>query len=254
MRIAILYICTGRYNIFWDDFFASCEKFFLPLHERHYFVFTDDASMHSHQRVHKIEQHHLGWPYDTLKRYHMFSQIKHELLSFDFVFFFNANCLFLKKINEEILPSLQEGLVVTQHPGFYNKSSDEFTYDRNPESSAYIPYGTGKVYVCGGVNGGHSTDFCSLITELSMKVDKNEKNKIIALWHDESHLNHYILDKNYKLLSPAYCYPEKWKLPFEEIVRIRDKTLLGGHKFLRKQDFLSQLFFLCSFSNLKKSI
>ena len=41
MKIAILYICTGKYNIFWKDFYTSCEKNFIPNSEKHYFVFTD---------------------------------------------------------------------------------------------------------------------------------------------------------------------------------------------------------------------
>jgi hypothetical protein len=62
----------------------------------------------------------------------------------------------------------------------------------------------------------------------------DEKKGIIALWHDESHLNRYILDKKYKLVSPSYCYPENSGIPFEEIVRIRDKNLYGGHNYLRQ--------------------
>lgn len=29
MRIAILYICTGKYNVFWGGFYKSSEKYFL---------------------------------------------------------------------------------------------------------------------------------------------------------------------------------------------------------------------------------
>lgn len=43
MRIGILYICTGRYSIFWKKFYQSTEKSFmqgLPC-IREYYVFTD---------------------------------------------------------------------------------------------------------------------------------------------------------------------------------------------------------------------
>ena len=29
MKIAILYICTGKYNLFFKDFYTSCEKYLL---------------------------------------------------------------------------------------------------------------------------------------------------------------------------------------------------------------------------------
>ena len=41
-KTAILYIATGRYIVFWKDFHRACEKFFLPHHEKTYFVFTDN--------------------------------------------------------------------------------------------------------------------------------------------------------------------------------------------------------------------
>lgn len=40
-KIAILYICTGKYDIFWEDFYKTSEKYFLNNSEKHYFVFTD---------------------------------------------------------------------------------------------------------------------------------------------------------------------------------------------------------------------
>lgn len=42
MKIAILYICTGKYNVFFRDFYSSSEKYFLPNCEKTYFVFSDN--------------------------------------------------------------------------------------------------------------------------------------------------------------------------------------------------------------------
>lgn len=236
MRIAILYICTGCYTIFWDAFFRSCETYFLPAHERHYFVFTDGDIVHTAgERVHKIEQARLGWPYDTLKRFHMFSRIKNELAAFDYIFFFNANCEFRMPVDESVLPSVEEGIVVTRHPGYYDRPRTEFTYERDPRSRAYIPREQGDYYVCGGINGGCTSAYLVLIDNLREAVDEDERNGVTALWHDESHLNRYILDRPHKLLPPSYCYPENWSLPFDEVIRVRDKALHGGHDFLRHE-------------------
>lgn len=40
-KVAVLYICTGKYDVFWKDFYISYEKYFLPDCEKHYYVFTD---------------------------------------------------------------------------------------------------------------------------------------------------------------------------------------------------------------------
>ena len=86
------------------------------------------------------------------------------LKAFDYIFFFNANAEFMQPVTREmLLPRAEKGehLLVVQHPSFYAKPNYEFTYDRNPRSTACIPYGLGKYYVCGGVNGGTTPAFWS---------------------------------------------------------------------------------------------
>lgn len=234
MKIAILYICTGKYDIFWKDFYISSEKNFLKNCEKEYFVFTDakDIYERNNPRIHIQYQENLEWPGNTLFRFKMFSKIIDKLNEFEYVFFLNANSLFLKEVTEEILPR-EEGLLVVSHPGFYNKSRKQFTYDTNPKSLACIKSNEGQVYVCGGFNGGKSKEYIELIKELEKNIDIDYKNNIIALWHDESHLNRYIIGKKYKLLGPEYMYPEEWKAPFEVKLMVRDKRKYGGHEFLR---------------------
>ena len=88
-NIAILYICTGKYDIFWEDFYKTSEKYFLNNSEKHYFVFTDAQSIYDENcdRVHKIYQKTLGWPYNTLMRFNMFKGIEEKLKEFDYIFF-----------------------------------------------------------------------------------------------------------------------------------------------------------------------
>lgn len=93
MKIAILYICTGKYNVFWKGFFESSEKKFLQKSQKEYFVFTDDEHLFGadQSNVHIIPHKYMGWPYDTLMRFEVFSSIEKELVGFDYIFFFNAN-------------------------------------------------------------------------------------------------------------------------------------------------------------------
>ncbi len=187
MKIAILYICTGKYVVFWTDFYKSAERFLLPGYEKHYYVFTDTFEIDDEKnpRIHKIKQKVLEWPFSTLMRFNMFLDIENELNDYNYVYFFNANMLLVAPIGEEILPSVEEGgLLVVQHPGFYNQPKDKYTYERNPHSLAYIAEDEGEYYVAGGLNGGQSKSFLTLIKTLKSNIDKDLENGIIAIWHD----------------------------------------------------------------------
>lgn len=234
LKIAILYICTGKYHIFWDRFHASAQKYLFPHSEKHFFVFSD-ATREQLLRddMTYIYQPKLGWPNDTLKRFHMFSRILNDLHKYDFIFFFNSNIIFLEEINESILPTEEEGLLVVQHPGFFDKVNTDFSYERNPKSTAFIPYGRGEAYVCGGINGGTTQSYIKMILNLKQAIDIDADNGVTAVWHDESHINKYILNHKHKILSTDYAYPEGWNLPFHKKILILDKNKFGGHDFLR---------------------
>ena len=60
--------------------------------------------------------------------------------------------------------------------------------------------------------------------QLDEEIGQDYEKGVIAKWHDESHLNHYVwVHGNYKLLTPAYAYPENYKLPFEKKIITVDK-------------------------------
>jgi hypothetical protein len=238
MNIGILYICTGKYSIFWEDFFTSSEKFFLPGLEKTYFVFTDasDLIYSDKQNVKIIYTEKKGWPYDTLMRYHDFVSVKAQLEKCDYLFFFNANALFVDIINkEEFLPDDHpSGIVGVLHPGYFNVPPKKFPYEKEQrKSTAFIKRGEGKHYYAGGINGGKTNSFLQLSETLQNNIQKDLDNNLIAVWHDESHINRYFLDNPPKTLSPSYVYPEDWQIPFQPKILIRNKSKLGGHDQLR---------------------
>lgn len=226
-RIAIIYICTGKYSVFWEDFYQSFEKYFLKKSKVEYFVFTDVLRVFGegeNKRVHRIYQENLGWPGNTLFRFQMFNSIKEQLSLFDFIFFLNANAICMREITEEEFLPMEHELLVVQHPGYYKTSVGRLPYEHRKDSTAYIPRGKGKDYVFGAVNGGKAEAFLRMSEKLEMNIKKDLAGNIIAKWHDESHLNYYIWNYgNYRLLTPAYAYPENWKIPFIEKIRILNK-------------------------------
>ena len=239
-KVGILYICTGRYSSFWKDFYLHTEKDFLPDTEKHYFVWTDDKEIikeaQNSANIKTYRQKTEPWPFPTLKRFEYFLRAEEDLSKMDHLIFMNANLIVMEKIlSGEVLPSGDERIFVTLHPGFYNKTPDEFTYDNNPGCAAYIAPGEGQHYFAGGFNGGRTEDYLKMIRFLAGRVEEDLKKKIIALWHDESYLNRYIFDydKPYRILDPGFLYPEGWDIPFEQKILILDKNKKGGHDYLR---------------------
>ena len=234
MTIGILYICTGKYSLFWEKFYQSCEDNFLSCHKKHYFVFTDSSNIKNESNVTKIYESAKGFPMDSLLRFKMFKSIENNLLQCDYLFFFNSNMLFVKPVNEEILPGIGDNrLVALLHPGYYSKRINSFPFERNGRSTAFIPYIKSKIYryYMGSLNGGRTEDFIKLIDILCTNVDIDMSNGIIAIYHDESHLNSYLNTMKIKSLDPSYGFPENSRLPFIPKIIILDKVLHGGSDF-----------------------
>ena len=241
-KVGILYIALGRYTIFWKRFYKSSQKYLLPKCQKHYFVFTDAESIKYSEReenIHLFHQEELGWPYNTLMRFDMFLKARQQLEAMDYLFFFNANLKVMKPITEQEFLGDQAELIFTIHPCFFDKPVEDFTYEsNNPQSLAYIPQGKGEHYVMGALNGGKAGAYLDMIEQLNDNIKKDLENDIIAVWHDESHLNRYLLDsddRKVKLLSPSYLYAEHWNLPFPQKILVSDKRKYGGHHFLRNK-------------------
>lgn len=242
MKIAILYVCTGKYEIFWKDFYLSAEKYFAKDAEKHYFVFTDKKEVFDQQnnhRIHKIDQQVMGWPYDTLKRYEMFSKQESELEKYDYIVFFNANLLFLENVTAgEFLPTKEnEDILACLHPVFYQKNKKTYTYEKNPLSKAYIDINQNKdfFYYQGAINGGKTKPFLEVMKKLQKNIDEDLEKNIISVWWDESHWNKYLDEnrQNLKVISPSYLYPENFNIPLQPKIFSRNKDQFGNISKIR---------------------
>jgi hypothetical protein len=244
-KVAILSIATGKYDIFIPDLIDSCEKNFLRGMEKKYFVFTDSNKIEDSDRLIKVYQNKIGWPFDTLLRFHMFDLIRDKLIEFDYIFFMNANLKIVFPVTKKILPLDSKcGLTLVAHPGFFGKPRHFFTYERRHSSSFYVGLNRGDFYVQGCFNGGRSEEFLDMCRILKEKINEDLSKKIIPIWHDESALNWFILEKDPLILDPTYAYPEY--IRFKEIKESID--LLEGdekNQYLeRKNKFKDPHFFI----------
>ncbi len=251
-KVAILYIALGRYVVFWKEFFESCEEMLLSC-EKHYFIWTDcspeQLEYGDKPNVTVIHTAKRGWPYDTLMRFEMFLGEEESIRQCDYAFFFNANMKFFNPTDlSEIAPhEWNDGLVAGAHPSVLSdkyQSPNEHCYERRPESTAYIPFGSGKHYVCGAFNGGTSEAFMKMCATLKENVQKDLDNGIIARVDDESHLNAYMTKHNYLLAGIVYGFPEKQlkrlrgaKKGYLNMVKIisrsKSNPKYGGLRYLR---------------------
>lgn len=234
MKVAILYICTGKYNQFFSGFYESCEKYFLKdIASVDYFVFTDEISLSTASNVHLIERQCQGFPLDSLFRFDMFLQVEKELVKFDYLFFFNSNMLFVAPVGREILPE-KEGLCAVLHPGYYRKPNFLYPYERNKKSTAYIDppklFQHKKYsYYMGSLNGGKTEAYLEFIRTCSENTHKDYNQGLVAMVHDESHLNKYLSERKCLALSPAFAFPEGWHLPFSPKLLIRNKVRIDPY-------------------------
>ena len=227
MKVAILYICTGRYVQFFDGFYKSAEQYLLKGIEKRYFVFTDQEQLIEADNVELLLRPCRGFPEDSLFRFDRFLEIKDKLKNYDYTFFFNANMRFVASVGEELL---EERLTAVLHPGYYDKPEWRYPYERNKQSKAYIPaHEDNYYYYMGSLNGGKTEDYLALAETCSQHIHEDWEQGIVACYHDESHLNRYLREHSCKPLSPAYAYIEGEELPFEPKILLLDKTKLDPY-------------------------
>ena len=192
MKVLMMNIATNKYTQFVDDFYKSCDQFFLPDVEVSHLLFTDNMDFETTVDVpfRKSYIEHKPFPEPTLKRFHYFLQEREYIETFDYVFYSDVDMKFVRPVDPSEICS---DLTLTIHPLIRKK--EQFTYETNPESTAFIdPTREGDHYFCGGFNGGSSKTFMQMSDNLSNNIDKDEERDILAVWHDESHINRYAIN------------------------------------------------------------
>ncbi len=246
-RLAVLFICTGKYDIFWERFYRECETSFYPNNDKHYFVFTDSQTIiqHSVENVTVYYQIKTGWPYDTLLRFQWFMSIQDRLREYDVCYYFNANTTFRHIVTKEVIPFPTEDnpILLWCHPNSFNDELGESAHpERNPLSTAYIPEGTRCRCYGGGFFGGLSRAFIEMCQELRDNIQQDLTNGIIAVWHDQSHLIKYGTSHPHIEVPKGIVSEEEYVRDEEKIcVVFMNKEHFGGNINLRGYSFKERI-------------
>lgn len=229
MKIGIICLANGPYSIFIDNLIESCEKKFLSTYQKEYFIITDSKFEYSiKENVHTVFKKRNGWPLDCLLRSQYSFELEKKLKYLDYIYFFNANMFIYNEIGEEILPD-ESGLIGVEHACYTHRNNQIFTYDRNPKSKSYIPFGEGLIYYQACLWGGLTQKFLELSKTIKKWTDIDIENKVEPIWLDESYLNKYFLLNPPKTLSALYAWPTNMAI-YEE-----PKILQ-----LQKEDYIKQ--------------
>lgn len=247
-KVGILYICTGKYVQFLEDFITTSNEYLLPLSNKKYFIFTDAEFQESGDgSINIIPQPKLGYDintdtsYDSLMRYHIFLKHKDLFEDLDYLVFFNANTKFIKHVEEQyFLPNeINDGLVSVHHSGHYIMENRWDGYDENKLSISFIPINERtKKYCQGALIGGKTKEFLDMCEIISKNIDKDLSNNIHPKSWDEPYMNRYLFNKNPLILHPGYSFPDNpdanhLMSNIEKFVYQLDKNKLGGHNFLK---------------------
>lgn len=214
MKIGLVVAATGKYRRFVTALWLSAQKNWLQGHSRTLYLLTDVPVDNLADSI-TCFMGHERWPGPTLHRYRCMVAHENILRQCDYLYMCDADMAVIGTVGDEILGDL----VATIHPGFFRRPPDQCTYDRNPQCGAYVPFNTSGRYYAGGFQGGQTSAYLEAVSEMARRIEKDEERGIIPLWHDESHWNRYLIDFPPTVeLSPSYCFPEGWNLPFRPLI------------------------------------
>ncbi|XP_051947309.1 histo-blood group ABO system transferase 1-like isoform X2 [Xyrauchen texanus] len=212
ITIATTVFALGKYTRFLKEFLESAEQHYFVGFRVRYYLFTDQP-----EEVPEIklgEERYLTiLKVPSLDRWQDISMGRMEILEkltksevaneADYIFCLDVDTKFYGPWGVETLGRL----VAVIHPWFYDYPRDQFTYERRPESQAFIPVGEGDYYYTAAAFGGLFKEVHELTKYCRERQSIDASKAIEALWHDESHLNKYLLyNKPSKLLSPEYLW------------------------------------------------
>lgn len=253
-------MATNIYLDYWREMVSSFDEFVGDTVNCTFYVFTDrpeTAEKYSHSlknssRVVPVRIDNLGWPDASLLRFELIESHMDQANE-DVLMHLDADMLLHDGFDSEFDSSQWiGGIFLVAHPGFYQeylrKQSTKIpqgkikhfvaqllkgkapimplgSWETNPKSVAHVPEVDRRVYVCGATWGGAAKPFRQLIGHLAGQTRLDRSNGVLAVWHDESHLNKWASAHTYSLLSSSYCHAEPFSkyMGLKRIIEAVDK-------------------------------
>jgi histo-blood group ABO system transferase len=233
MKICVITIATGKYIQFVESLLEKISQYFLAdiEHNISCLLFTDNEMEYYSNNIKVSNIIHKPWPEPALKKYNYIVSEEDFLKDFDYLYLFDADVGFVDKVGEEVL----QDLIGVLHPYKIMEPKEVYPYEKRIQSTAYVADENHDKYYAAAFVGGKSETFLNMAKVISERVNEDEKNGIIAKWHDESHLNKYFNENPPISLSPSYMFPEELidhpQYPFKpKIVALKKESSFNQEK------------------------
>lgn len=213
-RILICFIGTGEYLEFLPQFYEKVMDNFCPDHPKDILVLTDGEIPEVPENVILRNIEHKEWPYITLERFKSILDQKEVIQQYDWFVFMDADTIVNQRVEYEDFFDETKDYIGVQHPCQYLNwpphDQQYGSFDRTKSRARVGDDDDLSVYWQGCLWGGKVPQVLDIIEELDNRIQLDLKDDIIALWHDESHMNKIFIENKEKVntLSPSYAYPE----------------------------------------------
>ena len=236
--ITVLNIATNVYFDYWKELILSADAFTSSEEKVSFWLFTDRVD-EAHLFAKKIKNLNMrifeipsyGWPEATILRYQiLYSRISGNRS--DIFVYLDADMLLEKNPWKVIRDNLNNtDICLVEHPGYWRphgkkrlemylkhpqlflsdlKSNVKYgalgQWENRERPSAFGPRAKRETYYCGGIWFGRMNQIKELMSQLSSNVVADQEKGIMAVWHDESHLNSWAVNNLHGNESPILCF------------------------------------------------
>lgn len=247
-NLGILIFATGNYKYYLEVAIETLNKRFMNDMNKTFYVFTD----YPNTSIKSFYNNVIIIPIAKTDRISFFFDIYQHIIDNrslyakeDYLHLFNVNLICQKNITLEDIPYLENKLIVSQHGYQLNnipfKNTKEYydscEFEKNPDSTSYIPYIEGKNYGYFQKSGFAApiNEFLKLSMWCNEQIKIDKKNNIIPIWHDESIFNKYVFefyqDTNKIHMLNGALYNLAGTLPGSESLRSNAKIFLFGKNY-----------------------
>jgi len=200
-NILILYITTGIYNNYAEQFFNSL-SYFQPKDRKKVIWYTDDLINENKSFIKPwdtevVPLRHYPWPIITLFKFNYLKEAINLFGSdYDYIFYFNANILFKDYVTNY---ANKDKLTAVYHWNWLNGNKNFVALGHGDyKSTSYIDHPYDYVQAC--QVGGDIKEVEKMCNTINYWIQLDLANNIIPRFHDESYYVKYI-DMNKSIVN-----------------------------------------------------
>ncbi|NXC99856.1 BGAT1 transferase, partial [Certhia familiaris] len=209
----VVTFAVQKYWFFIEGFMRSANKYFLAGHHVNFYLFTDHPERISHLQM-APENHLFVIPVQTGSRWQDISMSRLDIISsyiqsqfqyeVDYLYSMDIDVQLLAHIGVEIIDALVATISSWQVTPQHENTAD----GTRPEAQAALPEGQGDFHYTASFYGGSVPEVYKLTRAcLEGLMEDRENGFEMAPWHEERHLNRYLLHhRPTRLLSPEYYW------------------------------------------------